>query len=117
MANPFTGPCVLSRTDGASPQGSYKLDSLLASSDVDLTNVGVNASLPNSPTAFTNPATGKLQAYIGRFVMCDVGGTLTFACPDGSIDTQTLLTGVQYQLQIAYVYKTGTAATGIHVMT
>lgn len=103
----FAGAVNLTRSDLEPAQGSYKLDTLLAGGNVDLTNTAT------SPTVNAN--TGV--AYIGRAIQCDVAGTVTFAMADGSIDTWTVNAGQQYPALIAYVFQSGTNATGIHILT
>ena len=106
----FAGPVNLTRADNASGQGSYKLDPLLGSGNVDLTAT-------TSPTAVTNSITGNVVAYAARSFLCDVAGTFKFASADGSIDTWTVLAGVEYSMIVAYVFASGTSATGIHAIT
>lgn len=96
----FANPAKTARVDNAPGQGSYLLDTALAAADVDLT-------LVTSPT-------GGLCARIMRI---DVAGNLKFAAIDGSIDTYTVLAGEYVDVTIAYVFKTGTTATGIHAIT
>jgi hypothetical protein len=101
----FAGNVYTTTPDNSSGHGSYILDTLLESGNVDLT-------APTSPTAVSTTV-----SYIARSMFFDSGGTFKFAAADGSVDTWTVLAGVQYSMQVAYVYQSGTTATGIHVIT
>ena len=104
----FAGPVNLTRYDNAPGQGSYKLDTLLSVADVDLTAT-------TSPTATT--VVGVAKSYIARQLYIEVAGNVTFACADGSVDVWACAANSYINQYVAYVYKIGTTATGIHCLT
>jgi hypothetical protein len=99
----------------APPKGSYPLDDLLATKDVDLT-----CPAGTTPADPTNAQAGPTSGAYGRYVRVEGAGTVKFVAFDGSVDTWTFAAadvGQVYPLVALYVYKTGTSATGVRVLT
>ena len=105
----FANPARLVSYDNAPGHGSYKLDALLGSADVDLT-------ASTSPTAITDP-NGVTTGRIARQMYIEVAGNVTFAGSDGTVDVWAVPNNFYMNVFVCYIFKVGTTATGIHALT